>query len=167
MSTKWTDRIWHEFRIGNLTRAFRDVLLTLRTYRGAGGLICPSHATLAERAGCSAETARRALRHANSLALVSWTERRVRRGWRWLRTSNRYQLTLPDGPAEAGKRPSWWRRATNQQSDRGGEIKENQDRQPSRKAALAAMLREASGLPDLLAARRRVIEARLLTGKGA
>ena len=48
--TPWTSRIWQEFRAGNLTRAGRDVLLTLRTYRGHGGLICPSHATLADRA---------------------------------------------------------------------------------------------------------------------
>jgi hypothetical protein len=26
---KWSDRVWQEFRAGNLTRAYRDVLLTL------------------------------------------------------------------------------------------------------------------------------------------
>jgi len=39
MPASWTDRVWLEFRAGNLTRAYRDVLLTLRTYRGHGGLI--------------------------------------------------------------------------------------------------------------------------------
>ena len=39
--------VWAEFRAGNLTRAGRDVLLTLRTFRGHGGEIHPSHATLA------------------------------------------------------------------------------------------------------------------------
>ena len=37
MPTPWTTRIWQEFRAGNLTRAARDVLLTLHTYRGTGG----------------------------------------------------------------------------------------------------------------------------------
>ena len=78
-------------RAGNLTRAYRDVLLTLATFRGAGGLICPAHATLAERGGCSVSTVRRALAQAFRLDLVSWTERRIRAGWRWLRTFNAYR----------------------------------------------------------------------------
>ena len=85
----WRDRVWQEFRAGNLTRAYRDVLLTLASFRGAGGLICPAHATLAERAGCSVSTVRRALAQAFLLGLVSWTERRIHAGWRWLRTSQR------------------------------------------------------------------------------
>lgn len=32
----WRVRVWREFHIANLTRASRDVLLTLQTYRGAG-----------------------------------------------------------------------------------------------------------------------------------
>jgi hypothetical protein len=81
----WRDRVWQEFGAGNLTRAYRDVLLTLATFRGPGGLICPAHATLAERASCSVSTVRRALAQAFRLDLVSWTERRIRAGWRWLR----------------------------------------------------------------------------------
>jgi hypothetical protein len=38
MSGTWIARVWQEFHAGNLTRAHRDVLLTLRTYRGHGGL---------------------------------------------------------------------------------------------------------------------------------
>ena len=49
----WTARVWREFRVGNLTRSSRDVLLTLKTFRGTGGLCVPSHATLADRAKCS------------------------------------------------------------------------------------------------------------------
>jgi hypothetical protein len=86
----WPDRIWLEHRAGTLTRAYRDVLLTLRTYRGRSGMIHPSHETLAERAKCSVSTVQWALRQAQRLGLVSWTERRVRAGWRWLRTSNCY-----------------------------------------------------------------------------
>jgi hypothetical protein len=68
----WPDRIWLEHRAGTLTRAYRDVLLTLRTYRGRGGMICPAHETLAERARCSISTVQRALRQAQRLGLVSW-----------------------------------------------------------------------------------------------
>jgi Helix-turn-helix domain len=64
------------------------VLLTLHTFRGQGSAAWPSHATLAERARCCTRTVQRALQHAQHLGLVSWAERRVRAGWRWLRTSN-------------------------------------------------------------------------------
>ena len=97
-STRWTARVWQEFRAGNLTRTARDVLLTLATYRGHGGLICPSHETLAERVDCHPVTVWRALQAARELGLVRWTERHVRAAWRRLRTSNRYRLLLPEAP---------------------------------------------------------------------
>ena len=155
LSNPWRDRVWQEFRAGNLTRGYRDVLLTLATFRGAGGLICPSHATLADRAGCSVSTVQRALAMAARLGLVSWSERRIRAGWRWLQTSNSYQLELPDGPVQTGLRPAWPRRRTDGQFDRGGE-------KISKKEALRGMLRAAAALPDLLAARRAVIEGRMM-----
>jgi hypothetical protein len=150
----WRDRVWQEFRAGNLTRAYRDVLLTLATFRGAGGLICPAHATLAERAGCSVSTVQRALAQAFRLDLVSWTERRIRAGWRWLRTSNAYRLAVPDGPVRHGMRPEWPRRRTSAQCDGGGESRKKEE-------ALKAMLRAAAALPDLLALRRAAMAARL------
>jgi hypothetical protein len=104
----WRQRIWHEFHADNLTRAYRDVLLTLATY---GPRPWPSHETLATRARCCVRTVQRALQAAQDLGLVSWVERRVRAGWRWLRTSNRYTLTLSGEPV----------RTTGQRS-RGGEI---------------------------------------------
>jgi hypothetical protein len=60
MPTTWTARVWQEYRAGNLTRAYRDVLLTLRTFRGTGGICTPSHDTLGERARCSPSTVLRA-----------------------------------------------------------------------------------------------------------
>ena len=60
----WTARVWQEYRAGNLTRAYRDVLLTLRTFRGHGGHCWPSHATLADRAECCTRTVQRALTQA-------------------------------------------------------------------------------------------------------
>ena len=153
----WQSRIWREHAAGTLTRAFRDVLLTLRTFRGHGGLICPSHETLADRAKVSISTVQRALKHARCLGLVEWSERRVQAGWRWLRTSNTYDLTAPDSPVDPHLRPVWWRRITNRHCDREGE----QEKKESKKAALKSMLAEAACLPDLLAARRMVIEGRL------
>jgi hypothetical protein len=149
----WRDRVWQEFRAGNLTRAYRDVLLTLATFRGAGGLICPAHATLADRAQCSVSTVRRALVQAFRLGLVSWMERRIRAGWRWLRTSNAYRLAVPGGPVRRGMRPAWPRRRTSGQSDGEGESL-------TKKEALREMLRAAAALPDLLALRRGAMAAR-------
>jgi len=143
-----------EFRAGNLTRAYRDVLLTLATFRGAGGLICPAHATLADRARCSVSTVRRALAQAFRLGLVSWTERRIRAGWRWLRTSSAYRLVVPGGSVQRGMRPVWPRRRTSGQCDGEGEGL-------NKKRALREMLRAAAALPDLLALRRAAMAARL------
>jgi hypothetical protein len=154
LTNPWRDRVWKEFRAGNLTRAYRDVLLTLATFRGAGGLICPAHATLADRTQCSASTVRRALAQAFRVGLVSWEERRIRAGWRWLRTSNAYRLAVPGGPVRRGMRPTWPRRRTNGQSDRKGESL-------NKKGALREMLRAAAALPDLLALRRAAMAVRL------
>jgi len=161
LSTDWTARIWAEFRAGNLTRVWRDVLLTLRTYRGHGGLICPSHATLAERAKCGVRSVQHALRQARALGLVSWVERRVRAAWRWLRTSNRYFLELPGEPVRAGLRAP-----TKRKSFRREEREEKKEAREERSAALAEMMRQAAKFPDLLAARREAMKARLASGTG-
>ena len=95
MHDQWRQRIWREFNAGNLTRSYRDVLLTLAGY---GPRPWPSHETLAARARCCTRTVQRALEAARGLDLVSWAERRIKAGWRWLRTSNIYRLLVPDGP---------------------------------------------------------------------
>jgi len=155
--TPWTSRIWQEFHAGNLTRTGRDVLLTLKTYRGHGGLICPSHETLAGHANCHASTVWRALQAARDLGLVRWTERRVRAAWRSLRTSNRYTLTDPQAPV-IPRQKSLPR--TTMQSAGGGESQFKKEAREGSKAALAAMLATAERMPDLLAARRAYWERR-------
>ncbi len=145
-------------------RAYRDVLLTLHTFRGHGGLCIPSHATLAARAGCCARTVQRALHQAQRLGLVSWVERRVKAAWRWLRSSNSYRLAVPAEEVRTGLRPAWPCRATSGQSGRGGESERKQEANTGRKAAMAEFMQGAAEMPDLLAAPRRVIEARLLNG---
>jgi hypothetical protein len=154
-STPWTSRIWAEHRAGNLTRTARDVLLTLKTFRGNGGLICPAHATLADRANCHPSTVWRALQVARDLGLVRWTERRVRAAWRSLRTSNRYWLTTPEVPvAPRQKPPQRPLPRTTMQDAGGGESKFKEEARGGRIATLAAMLATAERMPDLLKARR-------------
>ena len=96
---RWTPAVWTQFRAGNLTRVFRDVLLTLQTFDGGGGLY-PSHATLASRSACAVRTVQEALRQGRALGLVSWHSGAARR------TSNRYVLTVPKAAAEVGTRLS-------------------------------------------------------------
>jgi hypothetical protein len=157
----WTARVWHEYRADNLSRTDRDILLTLRSFRGTGGLCIPSHAALADRAKTSVSTVQRTLRQADHLGLVHWAERRIKAGWRWLRTSNRYRFTLPETPVAAGMRlrrprPQPRPDLTTGQDERGTKFK-------FRKEALKAMLAEAMSYPvDLLAKRCRDFEVKRL-----
>jgi hypothetical protein len=148
--TPWTSRVWQDFHAGNLTRAARDVLLTLRTYRGHGGLICPSHDTLADRANCHPSTVLRALQAARDLGLVRWSERRVRAGWRWLRTSNRYTLTDPDGPVTAAPR-------TNRQKAGRGESEQKKEAHEVTRVAPMERQTALQALAAIAAKRLRVL----------
>src|SRR3954453_18264754 len=103
----WMPRVWREFHARNLTPTWRDVLLSLRSFRGRDGTICPSHATLAQAARCSESTALRALQAARDLRLVRWVGRRVRAAWRTLRTSNAYELRIPKEPVLDGAGPPY------------------------------------------------------------
>ena len=90
----WCRSVWSAFHANDLTRAGRDVLLTLESYArmSPGGVPWPSHATLAARARCSERTVRRALAIGRKLGLVSWIPRWVPSAWRAVRASNRYVL---------------------------------------------------------------------------
>jgi Helix-turn-helix domain len=143
VATDYQQRVWKEFQAGNLTRSARDVLLTLATFRGRGGALWPSHATLADRCRCCVRTVQRALEAGRDLCLVTWSERRIRSGWRWLRTSNLYRLLVPLLPV-----------ATTGHLGRRGEKKE----------AKSNWRVDAASLPDLLLARREAMAARLLAG---
>ncbi len=91
----WRPAVWAAFHAQALTRTWRDVLLTLATFRGRAGRIYPSHATLADRVGCSVTTVQVALRAGREAGLVDWTSGRGRR------TSNRYVLLVPREVAPA------------------------------------------------------------------
>jgi DNA-binding transcriptional MocR family regulator len=165
-SDPWFGRVLLEHRAGNLTPGQKDCLHFLRTFRGRGGRIYPSHETLADRAGHSVSTVQRALQAARALGLVRWAERRVRKGWRWVRTSNAYELIVP-GNAENPATP------TTGQTDRvtlrvSTSLLPSVVRAvaPGAKAArerhaaeLAATLEAAKRLPDLVARRLAQWEA--------
>ena len=144
----WDDRVWQEFEVGNLTGCYRDVLLGLATFRGPDGEIFPSQAALGARARCNERTVRRALDMGARLGMVMTLPRRKKANGRWVRTSNRYLLNIPEAPTKPGFRPPWPKRAST------GQIGRVQD-SVSKKAAQERMVREAAGLPDLLATRRQ------------
>ena len=147
----------------------RDVLLTLHTFRGIGGAVL-AVARDAGRPGAVLRQDGRARAGAGSgpRARVTWAERRVRAGWRWLRTSNLYRLAVPAtsvqfdprlcggalGPHRIGRiaRPI----LTTGLNARGGESLR-------KKEALNELLRAAAAAPDLLALRRAAMEG----GEGA
>jgi hypothetical protein len=146
-ATTFTDAVWRAFRARHLTPLHRDVLLRLATFRGRGGLIFPSHATVATRARCSARTVQRALDAARDLGLVTWRAVWRRVGWSSRRTANVYTLGSPM-IADAG------------QNARGVLRTENPlillvDDQPMDHAAAR----------DALARRRAAMEERLLRNK--
>ena len=148
----WTDRVWREFHADNLTRAYRDVLLTLRTFRGIGGACWPSHETLADRAGCCVRTVQRALKQALDLGLVSWSERRVKAGWRWLRTSNWYRFAVPGGAVQMGqRRPRSAPATTGQLESEGKSLR--------KKGALQAKQTALSILPPALLSSAKAVQA--------
>ena len=155
----WIARIWQEYRAGNMTRAARDVLLTLHTFRSSGGVAWPSHATLADRAKCCVRTVARALAQAQTLGLVSWAERRFRAGWRWLQSSNLYRFLVPSGPTLEVLRQPKRPRAAQTDIPAGEGRGSNQE-------VLEAILRAAAAAPDLLLARRLVMEGRPAVGFG-
>ena len=69
--------------------AIFEVLL-FKIYNPLTGQCFPSHKTIAEKAECSVSTVQRALKWARHSGLIFWSHGLVRRGWRVVRTSNRY-----------------------------------------------------------------------------
>jgi helix-turn-helix protein len=153
MSAAWTARVEREFEADNLTRSYRDVLLALASFRGHGGEIFPSQASVAARALCSERTVRRAIAMAVQLGLVVVLPRRRWLRGRYVRTSNRYVIGVPDRAVVPGQRPPWPPRRP------GGQIGQGQE-SVSKQEALDDMLRAAAAAPDLLLARRWVMEGR-------
>jgi hypothetical protein len=158
----WHGRINAEFQAHNMTPHYRGVLIALLTFQGSDGRINPSHETLAARTvelglarDCCAATARRALKHARTLGLLFWLPQYHRVGWRKLRLPNLYILNVPADAVKPGRGPVWPRHSTNRQAVQlQRAIEKKEAASVDRIGALAA-----------LAARRRVVEGLLLTGR--
>jgi Helix-turn-helix domain len=154
MPEPWAARIEAEFAADNLTRSWRDVLLALASFRGHGGEIFPSQASIAARAQCSERTVRRAIAMAIQLGLMVVLPRRRWVRGKYVRSSNHYVLGVPDRAVVPGQRPLWPRRAST------GQIGLVQDKE-ERKTALDDLLRAAAAAPDLLLRRRAAFAAGL------
>ena len=90
-------------RAGRITALHEDIGLAMLRRQGANGRLDPSHATIANDAGASPRTVRRALA---SCGLLLWARRIVRIGLCAEQASNAYVLTLGDVsqiPAAHGK----------------------------------------------------------------
>lgn len=85
-------------RAGRLTACGLDVAEALLRRLGVDGRLDPTHATLAEDAGCDDRTVRRALAVLRDNGLVQWCRRLVRDGWGARQTSNQYELLTSAKP---------------------------------------------------------------------
>jgi hypothetical protein len=148
---QWKARVVMFRRAGKLTPLHEDIGLAMLRRLGADGRLDPSQATIADDAGGSDRTVRRALERMQACGLVRWTRRITRDGWRCAQTSNAYLLTLGDAPAIPG-------------IPCGGQA----GRQTTKleihtvPAVPVASVAEIAAAQEALAARRRTVEGRLL-----
>jgi len=148
----WRRRLELERRAHNLTLHRQKALRTLLAFWGGEGLF-PSDAAVADLAGVSERTVRRARVDARELGMLTWQRTRKLVAGRWRQGPNRYNVVIPAGPVCPGG-----------QRGRPRQERKKQEAIPGGGAALAEFTQQAAGMPDLLAARRRVIETRLLDG---
>lgn len=142
-------------RAGRLSRAARDVGEALVRRLGVDGQCDPAHETLAEDAGCTARTVRRALDALRALGLVMWVRRLVRAGWRVAQTSNAYTLALTENPPPIPAKRT------------GGHFGRQISLSLIQRTAEVVTAREPAEIEaaqKALAARRAVIEERLRSG---
>jgi len=148
----WRRRLELERHARNLTLHRQKALTTLLAFWGAEGLF-PSDAAVAELAGVSARTVRRARVDARELGLLTWQRTRKFVAGRWRQGPNRYAVAIPASPVCPGGQRGQQR-----------QVRKKQEARYKEDAALVALTQAAARMPDLLAQRRRVIEERLLSG---
>ncbi len=148
----WRRRLELERHARNLTLHRQKALGTLLAFWGAEGLF-PSDAAVAELAGVSERTVRRARVDARELGLLTWQRTRKLVGGRWRQGPNRYAVAIPAVPVcPAGQR------------GRQRQVGRKQEARYEGGAALAEFTRQAAAGPDLLAMRRQVMQDRLRAG---
>ncbi len=150
----WRRRLELERRAHNLTLHRQKALGTLLAFWGAEGLF-PSDAAVADLAGVSERTVRRARVDARELGLLTWQRTRKLVAGRWRQGPNRYSVTVPTQPVCSGGQ-----RGRPSKVSKNSKIEAYNDGG----AALAEFTRQAAGMPDLLLARRQANEARWRSG---
>lgn len=108
---RWIWRIEAERRAGRLPALQADCARYLLKFLSADGRLDPAHVTIAEMAGASERTVRRAMAALAACGLLRWVRRLVSVPWpqggrgarRVQQTSNAYELQLPD---PGGNRPA-------------------------------------------------------------
>jgi hypothetical protein len=150
----WFSRLRREYEAGNLPAKQYLVLCELGRFDRCRLGIFPSPRTLAARARCGLRTVQRALQAAKRLGLVEWAATRVRAAHRAVRGPNRYVLRVPTIAVQ------WLRRSIGQ-SGRGDSNEEKKAATKLSSGTIWAILEATRGLPDLLAARKEAMEARL------
>jgi len=146
---RWIWRVEAERRAGRLPALQADCARYLLKFLGQDGRLDPAHATIAEMAGASERTVRRALAALAACGLLRWVRRLVSVPWpqggrgarRVEQTSNAYEVLLPDPVAT---RPAI---AFNSGGQNGRETGKIQERLLGRSAAAG------SAPPDAAAAR--------------
>jgi hypothetical protein len=100
----WRARLDLARRAGRLTALHAAIGTALARRLGQDGRCDPSHQTIAEDAGASVRTVRRALAAMAECGLVRWVRRLVRTGWQAVQTSNAYALVTNSTPIAAAVR---------------------------------------------------------------
>ena len=152
----WTARIEAERKARRLTALHEIVSKKLLRRLGEDGQCDPSHATLAQDAGCDPSTVLRALKALQALGLLTWERRLVRCAWpaggpgatRAEQTSNAYELRLPDRPVAP-------REERRPRAERAMSPFADCDRQAAGEIPYQFILK---GLPELTEAERKQLE---------
>ena len=150
----WRARLGFARRAGRITSLHAEIGLALLRRLSQEGRCDPSHQTIAEDAGVSDRTVRRALRALATCGLLTWVRRLVRNAasaWQARQTSNAYALTLEN----AAPAPS---------VAHGGQLGRGSPRRESSTGAVAQILAgiDIEVARAALATRRRVVEQELL-----
>ena len=148
----WRRRLELERRAHTLTLHRQKALTTLLAFWGAEGLFT-SDAAVADLAGVSERTVRRARVDARELGLLTWQRTRKLVAGRWRQGPNRYAVAIPASPV-----------CPDGQAGRPRQVSKKKEAIHGGDAALAEFTRATAGMPDLLAMRREVMRDRLLAG---
>ena len=149
----WKARVELARRAGRVTDGEAYVGQALLKRLGQDGRCDPSHQTLADDSGESVSTVQRALKAFYACGLVSWVRRLWRNSIRVSQDTNAYLLTLGEPP----KIPQV--RCEGQFGRETGSV----DKSTGLLPVLPRSVAEIATAQAALAARRRAIEARLLT----